>query len=93
MAEAPAGLAGALFTAHATAEMQRRGLSMQQVQRVLAAPEQWVHVRSGRGVCQSRIRIDGRLYLLRVFVDIDRAPLVVVTVYRSSKIAKYWSTH
>jgi hypothetical protein len=29
-------------------------------------------------------------YLLRVFVDIDRQPPDVVTVYRTSKITKYW---
>ena len=31
-----------------------------------------------------------RMYLVRVFVDIDREPAEVVTTYRSSKIAKYW---
>ncbi|MBF0355748.1 MAG: hypothetical protein HQL43_10985 [Alphaproteobacteria bacterium] len=30
-----------------------------------------------------------RQYLLRVFVDMDRSPPRVVTVYRTSKIAKY----
>jgi hypothetical protein len=30
-------------------------------------------------------------YVLRVFVDVDRDPPVVVTAYRSSKIGKYWS--
>jgi hypothetical protein len=29
-------------------------------------------------------------YLLRIFVDIDRNPPEVVTVYRTSKIEKYW---
>lgn len=27
---------------------------------------------------------------MRVFVDVDREPAEVVTVYRTSKIAKYW---
>ena len=31
-------------------------------------------------------------YLVRVFVDIDREPAEVVTVYRTSKIGKYWRT-
>ena len=31
-------------------------------------------------------------YLVRVFVDIDRDPAEVVTVYRTSKIDKYWET-
>jgi len=28
--------------------------------------------------------------LLRVFVDIDRVPEEVVTVYLTSRVAKYW---
>jgi len=31
----------------------------------------------------------GQEYLMRVFVDIDRDPAEVVTVYRTSKIGKY----
>jgi hypothetical protein len=34
----------------------------------------------------------GQEYLVRVFVDIDRDPAEVVTVYRTSKIGKYWRT-
>ena len=28
--------------------------------------------------------------LVRVFVDVDRHPAEVVTVYRTTKISKYW---
>jgi len=31
-----------------------------------------------------------KVYLLRVFVDMDREPPKVVTVYRTNKIRKYW---
>jgi hypothetical protein len=41
-------------------------------------------------VLQSRIAFAGKTYLLRVFVDIDRDPAEIVTVYRTSRIAKYW---
>ena len=30
-------------------------------------------------------------YLVRLFIDVDRDPAEVVTVYRTSKIDKYWS--
>ena len=33
---------------------------------------------------------DGRIFLLRVIVADDVDPLLVVTVYRTSKIEKYW---
>lgn len=33
---------------------------------------------------------DGRIFLFRVIVAEDVDPAVVVTVYRTSKIDKYW---
>ncbi|MGB9889856.1 MAG: hypothetical protein ACPLTQ_09335 [Anaerolineae bacterium] len=43
-------------------------------------------------VYQSRLQSGEplRTYLLRVFVDLERFPPEVVTVYRTSKVAKYW---
>lgn len=79
-----------VITPHATFEMQRRQIEEAAVARVLAAPEQRETVRPGRDVLQSRMTLAGRSYLVRVFVDVDRKPAEVVTVYRTSKIAKYW---
>ena len=80
------------LTDHARTEMTRRQISESDVAEVLAAPEQIHKVREGRVVCQSRVK-SGELpkpHLLQVFVDIDRDPPAVVTVYRTSRIAKYW---
>jgi len=41
-------------------------------------------------VLQARAEPEGKVYLIRVVVDVDRQPAEVVTVYRTSKIAKYW---
>ncbi len=79
-----------VVTAHAALEMRRRGIDDASLRRVLAAPEQREAVRPGRDVLQSRIELEGRDYLVRVFVDVDRNPAEVVTAYRTSKIAKYW---
>ena len=80
------------LTTHAKEEMNRRQISMDEVAVVLAEPEQIQCVRQGRDVYQSRIEAGKPLkkYLLRIFVDVDRDPPEVVTVYRTSKIAKYW---
>jgi hypothetical protein len=67
------------ITEHAAFEMQRRHIG-----------EQRYRVSPGREVLQSRIRVAGKPYLLRVFVDVDRQPPEVVTVYRTSRVAKYW---
>jgi hypothetical protein len=79
-----------LITSHAAFEIRRRGIEEGAVRRILAAPEQRHAVRPGRDVLQSRIAFAGKTYLLRVFVDIDRDPAELVTVYRTSRIAKYW---
>ena len=81
-----------IFTDHARLEILRRGLSEEMVRAILLAPEQRLEVRPGREVLQSKISSGqpGKVFLIRVFVDIDRRPAEVVTVYRTSKIEKYW---
>lgn len=88
----PEPVTGYLITPHAAFEMQRRQLSEETVRLVLAAPEQRWPVRPNRVVLQSRIPLGSRAktYLVRVFVDVDRYPAEVVTVYRTKKIEKYW---
>jgi hypothetical protein len=81
---------GYKITAHAAFEMRRRGITESLVRSVLAAPEQRHEVRPGRDVFQSRIAAAGKTYLIRVFVDVDRNPAEVVTVYRTSRVAKCW---
>ena len=82
------------LTDHARFEMERRGISEAEIARVFSAPGQSDLVRPGRVVYQSRMEYEepGKIYLLRVFVDIDRQPAEVVTAYRTSKVEKYWKS-
>jgi hypothetical protein len=80
-------LKDAIFTAHALDQMRERRITLEQAQLVLAQPEEVLPVRTGRVVAQGMI---GE-HLLRVFVDVDRDPPEVVTVYRTSQIDKYRS--
>jgi hypothetical protein len=81
-----------VFTDHALTEMVRRGISQGDVRTVLANPKQMEMVREGRAVYQAKLDTSEppKTYILRVFVDIDRKPPYIVTVYRTSKIEKYW---
>jgi len=81
-----------VITDHARFEMRRRGIPEDMLQSVLNSPEQVIAVRTGRVVLQSRMAMEGQTYLLRVFADTDGDPVEVVTVYRTSKIEKYWRT-
>ncbi len=80
------------LTDHVKQEMARRQISEEDIAEVIANPEQTETVRSNRVVYQSRLDTGSppKTYLLRVFLDIDRYPPDVVTVYRTSKIEKYW---
>jgi hypothetical protein len=79
-------------TEHARMEMLRRQITEQEVARVLSMPEQILEVSQSRFIYQARSAwgMPSKSYLLRVFVDTDRWPPDVVTVYRTSKIDKYW---
>jgi hypothetical protein len=86
----PAPLGHYVITPHAAFEMRRRHITAAIVRRVVASPEQRHGVRPGRDVLQSTVDFDGKTYLVRIFVDVDRTPAEVVTVYRTRRIAKYW---
>jgi hypothetical protein len=90
----PAAITEYRLTDHARQEMARRQISEADVAQVLSAPEQSESVRAGRQIFQSRLEMGEppKTYLLRVCVDIAGKPPEVVTVYRTSKISKYWRT-
>jgi hypothetical protein len=81
-----------VLTSHARQQMARRGLSQETVHLVLIAPEQRLEIRPGRIVLQSRVRTGTpeRTYLVRVFDDTTTSPPEVVTLYRTSRVSKYW---
>ncbi|MGH8690322.1 MAG: DUF4258 domain-containing protein [Burkholderiales bacterium] len=81
-----------IFTDHAIAEARRRGISEATALEVATTPEQRLAVRPEREVRQSRVTdpASGRLHLIRVVVDSGKDGDTVVTVYRTSKVRKYW---
>ena len=80
------------FSIHVRQEMARRGIPLAVVEGVLSAPDQKVPEHSGVICYQSKIEIDHKQYLVRVMVNETVTPMKVVTVYRTSKINKYWET-
>jgi len=78
------------FSQHALDEMILRGVSREIVEKVLSAPEQVVPASNGNRAFQSRIVFGRKTFLVRVIIDEEREPPVIVTLYRTSKIDKYW---
>jgi hypothetical protein len=76
---------------HAREEMTRRDIPLQTVESVLSSPQQVVLDSTGKRVYQSKVELEaGKTYLIRVVMNEKSDVPVVVTVYRTSKIEKYW---
>jgi hypothetical protein len=79
------------ITEHAREEMTRRSITLSLLEQVLNDPQQVVIEKGKLKAYQSTVSFeDGRPFLIRVIVDDTITPAAVVTVYRTSKIRKYW---
>ena len=83
-------IADYVLTEHAELEMSRRQIEPEWVATIMATPEQIVEGFNGRKIFQSRIESGGKTHLVRLVVEEWHSPPVVVTIYRTSKIEKYW---
>ena len=81
-----------IITPHATLRMRERRITTRMLAEVLQAPEQRFTARPGRDILQGHVRRDGEWYLLRVFVDVDRTPAEVASLYCTTRIHRYWRT-
>jgi len=79
-----------ILTDHAKLEAERRQIPLAWIETTMARPEQVAAGMNGRKIFQSRIVADGRTYLIRLVVEDWHQPPVIVTMYRTSKIEKYW---
>ena len=80
-----------VLSPHALEEIVRRQLPVEVVHEVVTHPEQIIPEKEGRTAYQSRIDFGGKTFLVRVIVADSESPATVVTVYRTTRIAKYWS--
>ena len=80
------------FSTHAEQELHNRRIPKSMVESVLRNPEQKLPEAADIMCYQSHVEFDGKPYLLRVMVNETVDPAVVATVYRTSKISKYWRT-
>lgn len=75
---------------HAQQQMETRGISSALVDGVMQSPGQIVGEQGGKKCYQSLYDRSGSQFLLRLIVADDVAPAVIVTVYHTSRIDKYW---
>ena len=79
-----------VFSPHALDQMAKRKLSKSLVDQVLQDPQQVVPAKYGRKSYQSIIVRGGKRLILRVFIVERTRPPVVVSVYYSDTVDKYW---
>jgi hypothetical protein len=79
------------WTLHGRIEQGRRGIDSAEVEKTLQFPDAIVPATPPRVVYQRRYFDSARSeeMLLRVFVEETDAELIVVTLYKTSKLAKY----
>ena len=76
---------------YAAHKLERRGIPLAQLESVLNDPQQVVPGKGGRKIYQSQVdRGDGKMALLRAIVIDNVESALVVTVYRTKQIQKYW---
>ena len=75
---------------HAQEQLDERLIPPGILDSVLRSPEQIVSERGGRKAYQSLVNLGGRAFLVRAIVDPGFDPPLVVTVYRTTRISKYW---
>lgn len=79
------------LTRHAEDELKRRMIPRELLDSVLENPQQVAPEYGGRKAYQSKLDFgEGKIYLLRAIVNDLVDPATVLTVYRTSRIDKYW---
>ena len=83
-----------IFSKHALEQMSRRGINHEAVLAVVSRPDQTIADEDDTAtvIYQSLIKENECLFLLRVFVNKDKQPNVVVTLYKTTKISKYYES-
>lgn len=80
------------YTAYARKRLPRRKIPLELVERVLSNPEQTIESRR-RKIAQGRFTAQsGKEHLLRVVFEEAGEDLIVVTVYETSRVRRYWRT-
>jgi len=78
-----------IYSNHSLEQISRRGLDKAIIEDILLNPEQ-VLEHNGMKIFQAVVPfVNEGNYLIRVFVNTEKEPNVIITVYKTSKIKKY----
>ena len=83
-----------VFSKHAEEQLIRRSLDRNIVESVVLNPEQMLDDKNDTDITiyQSIVKENDKWFLYRVFVNTQSLPYVIVTLYRTTKIDKYYES-
>jgi len=83
-----------VFSKHAREQMIRRNIEYETVISVVSQPDQTVTDDEDPAIiiCQSLLKENEQMFLLRVFINKNIQPNVIVTLYKTTKISKYYES-
>jgi hypothetical protein len=81
-----------VISGHAREQMEERGITEEIVFSIIENPQQTIAQGENKLIYQSiwYFENEGKEFLVRVFVNIVKIPNLVITVYLTSKVEKYW---
>jgi len=79
-----------IYSKHALEQMIKRGLSVELVKGVIAYPGEIINFENLKIYQSVRYNDDGEPFLIRVFINSEKEPGLVITAYKTSKIKKYY---
>jgi len=82
-----------IFTAQAEEQVQSRNIARELVLDTFENPHQRIPGYKGRRIYQSRYfdAFENKEMLIRVITEIRGDDLIIISIYKTSKLAKYWS--
>jgi hypothetical protein len=77
---------------HAREQMEERDISEETVNEIMENPDQTIPEDEDKLIYQSikEFKSDQKSYLVRIFINIVKIPWLIITIYKTSKIKKYW---
>ncbi|KFD41596.1 hypothetical protein DK28_0207450 [Peptococcaceae bacterium SCADC1_2_3] len=81
------------FTFHAKKQMIERGIPEELVREAITNPGQVISQKTDISIFQILYRKDEKDYLLCVVARLQGELWLILTVYKTSKIKKYWGDH
>jgi hypothetical protein len=81
-----------IITDHALFEAMRRGIAEESIKSVVNSPQQKLPSKKGRVILQNKYLDKGnnKEMLLRIIGTETAEEFTVITVYKTSRISKYW---